>query len=343
MKTNTKIYIAGHRGMVGAALLRRLHRAGYTNFVTRTAQELDLRNQAATAEFFAQERPEVVLLAAAKVGGIVANETYRAEFIYDNLMIQSNVIHQAHLHGVKRLLHFGSSGSYPQLAPQPLREEYLLTGPLEPTNEPCAVATIAGLKLCETYRAQYGCHFITLLASNLYGPGGNYHPEHAPLVPALLRRFSEAVALGLPTVEVWGSGTPHRELLHVNDFADACLYLLRHYDETGPLNVGTGQDLTIAELAGLIARLTGFAGTITYDHSRPDGTPRKLLDVSKLHALGWHHRIGLEAGLREVLASDARWSATGDIFSPTPWSAERPRRTNMAWPVSIRRHRPTAL
>ena len=345
MKTNTKIYIAGHRGMVGAALMRRLHRAGYTNFVTRTSQELDLRNQAATADFFAQEKPEVVLLAAAKVGGIVANNTYRGEFIYDNLLIQSNVIHNAYVHGVKKLLHLGSSCIYPQLAPQPIREEYLLSGPLEPTNESYAVAKIAGLKLCEAYRAQYGCHFITLMPTNLYGPGDNYHPEHSHMVPALLRRFSEAVALGLPTVEVRGTGTPRRELLHVNDLADACLYLLRHYDESGPLNVGTGEDHTIAELAELIARLTGFEGTISYNHSRPDGTPRKLLDVSKLHALGWHHRIGLETGLREVLASAEWWSATGALFSPTspaPWSAERPRRTNMAWPVSIRRHRPAA-
>jgi GDP-L-fucose synthase len=308
MEKNAKIYVAGHRGMVGAALMRKLTREGYTNLITRTSAELDLRNQAAVASFFAQEQPEYVLLAAAHVGGIVANNTYRGEFIYDNLMIQTNVIHQSHVYGVKKLLFLGSSCIYPREAPQPIREEYVLTGPLEITNEPYAIAKIAGLKLCESYRAQYGDNFIAVMPANLYGPGDNYdlHTSHA--LPALLRKFSEAVVNGDDQVPVWGTGTPRRELLHVDDLADACLHLLLHYNAVGPVNVGTGEDLTIAELAELIAELVGFTGSIEYDLSRPDGTMRKVLDVSKLHSLGWQHRIGLEAGLRAVLKS-AEWQA----------------------------------
>jgi GDP-L-fucose synthase len=301
MEKNAKIYVAGHRGMVGAALMRKLTREGYTNLITRTSAELDLRNQAAVASFFAQEQPEYVLLAAAHVGGIVANNTYRGEFIYDNLMIQTNVIHQSHVYGVKKLLFLGSSCIYPREAPQPIREEYVLTGPLEITNEPYAIAKIAGLKLCESYRAQYGDNFIAVMPANY-----DLHTSHA--LPALLRKFSEAVVNGDDQVPVWGTGTPRRELLHVDDLADACLHLLLHYNAVGPVNVGTGEDLTIAELAELIAELVGFTGSIEYDLSRPDGTMRKVLDVSKLHSLGWQHRIGLEAGLRAVLKS-AEWQA----------------------------------
>ncbi|MCB2407997.1 GDP-L-fucose synthase family protein [Hymenobacter lucidus] len=306
MDKHAKIYVAGHRGMVGAALVRRLRRAGYSNLVVRTSAELDLRDQAAVAGFFADEQPEYVLLAAAKVGGIHANNTYRADFLYDNMMIQNNVLHQSQVHGVRKLLFLGSSCIYPKLAPQPIREEYLLTGALEPTNEPYAIAKIAGLKLCEAYRAQYGCNFISVMPTNLYGPGDNYDLANSHVLPAMLRKFGEAAEQGLPRVTIWGTGTPRREFLHVDDLADACLHLMLHYNEALPLNVGTGRDITIQELAELIAELTGYAGEIIYDFSRPDGTPRKLLDVSRLHAQGWQHQIGLTEGLRAVIAA-ADW------------------------------------
>lgn len=300
MDLNAKIYVAGHRGMVGSALVRRLQQAGYRNLVMRTSQELDLRDQAAVAAFFAQQKPEYVLLAAAKVGGIVANNTYRADFLYDNLMIQTNVIGQSHTHDVRKLLFLGSSCIYPKLAPQPLKEEYLLTGPLEPTNEPYAIAKIAGLKLCEAYRSQYGRHFISAMPTNLYGPGDNYDLQNSHVLPALLRKFHEARGEGRPEVEIWGTGTPRREFLHVDDLADACLHLLLHYNGAEPVNIGTGEDLTITDLANLIRDVTGYTGTIRFDASKPDGTPRKLLDVSKLHALGWRYSINLREGIEAV-------------------------------------------
>ncbi|WP_303311009.1 GDP-L-fucose synthase [Hymenobacter sp. BT730] len=306
MEKNAKIYVAGHRGMVGAAVMRLLRREGYTNLIVRTSQELDLRNQAAVDEFFAQERPDYVWLAAAKVGGIHANNTYRADFIYDNLLIEANVIHASFRQGVRKLLYLGSSCIYPKLAPQPIKEEYLLTGPLEATNEPYAIAKIAGLKLCEAYRAQYGCQFITVMPTNLYGPHDNYDPENSHVAAALLRKFSEAAEAGLPSVEVWGTGTPRREFLHVDDLASACLHLMQHYDGAEPVNIGTGEDLSIRELAELIAELCGYNGDIIFNFSRPDGTPRKLLDVSRLHALGWHHQIELREGLAQVIAA-ADW------------------------------------
>lgn len=314
MDLTARIYIAGHRGMVGSALVRRLRAAGYTNLLLRTSQELDLRNQAAVEQFFAAEQPEYVLLAAAKVGGIQANNVYRADFLQDNLLIQCNVIGASHRHGVRKLLFLGSSCIYPKLAPQPIKEEYLLTGPLEPTNEPYALAKIAGLKLCEAYRDQHGSSFITAMPTNLYGPNDNYDLHSSHVLPALLRKFTEAVQLGMPQVEVWGSGTPRREFLHVDDLADACLHLLLHYDGREPVNVGTGQDLTIRELAELVAQLTGFTGRLVFDPSKPDGTPRKLLDVSKLHALGWKHRIELTEGVRQVLA-EATWLANAPVLS----------------------------
>lgn len=306
MEKNAKIYVAGHRGMVGSALLRLLTRLGYTNLLTRQSAALDLRDQTAVAQFFEQERPDYVLLAAAKVGGIHANNTYRAEFIYDNLMIESNVIHQSYRTGVRKLLYLGSSCIYPKLAPQPIREEYVLSGPLESTNEPYAISKIAGLKMCEAYRDQYGCNFITVMPTNLYGPNDNYDLENSHVMAALLRKFVDAAALQLPQVEVWGSGAPRREFLHVDDLAEACLFLMEHYDERAPVNVGTGADLSIRELAELIAELVSYPGNIEFDFSRPDGTMRKVLDVSKIHTLGWRHRISLHAGLRAVLAA-AEW------------------------------------
>ncbi|GAB3853076.1 GDP-L-fucose synthase [Hymenobacter terrigena] len=310
MEKNSSIYIAGHRGMVGSALLRELTRRGYTNLITRSSAELDLTNQVAVARFFAETRPEYVLLAAAKVGGIHANNTLRADFIYENLMITANVLHESHRSSVRKLLYLGSSCIYPKLAPQPIREEYILTGPLEHTNEPYAISKIAGVKMCEAYRDQYGCNFITVMPTNLYGPNDNYDLESSHVMAALLRKFEEAVQHKRPRVDVWGTGTPRREFLHVDDLAEACLYLMDHYNEASPVNVGTGQDLSIRELAELIAELTGFAGEIHFDFSRPDGTMRKVLDVSRIHALGWRHRISLQAGLRQVLAS-AEWQASG--------------------------------
>lgn len=303
MEKHAKIYIAGHTGMVGSALLRKLRVEGYDHFALRNSRELDLRNQDEVQEFFRREQPEYVFLAAAKVGGILANNTYRAEFLYDNLMLEANVIHAAWQHGVRKLLFLGSSCIYPKLAPQPLREEYLLTGLLEPTNEPYAIAKIAGIKLCDAYRAQYGCHFISVMPTNLYGPNDNYHPQNSHVLPALLRKFHEAKRDRLPYVTLWGTGTPRREFLHVDDLADACLFLMLHYDEPGFVNIGVGDDLTIQDLAEIVRRIVGFTGEIRYDPDKPDGTPRKLMDVSKLHALGWSAKIELTAGIRQVYES----------------------------------------
>jgi len=303
MERQARIYVAGHRGLVGSAICRRLQREGYGNLVLRTRQELDLLDQRAVDEFFARERPEYVFLAAARVGGIHANNTRPAEFIYENLVIETNVIHAAWKHGVKKLLFLGSSCIYPRQAPQPIKEEYLLTGPLEPTNEAYAVAKIAGLKMCQAYRRQYGFHAICLMPTNLYGPGDNFDLESSHVLPALIRRFHEAKLAGAPRVVLWGTGTPRREFLHVDDLADAALFLMRHYDEGGIINVGTGEDLTIAELAALVREVVGYRGEIGFDPSMPDGMPRKLLDVSRLRALGWRPKIPL----REGIEATYRW------------------------------------
>ena len=304
MKHDAKIYVAGHRGMVGSALVRRLQRAGYQNLVTRTFKELDLRDQAEVAYFFADEKPDYVFLAAAKVGGIVANNIFRADFIYDNLLINTNVIGQSHRHGVKKLLFLGTSCIYPKHAPQPLKEEYLLTGPLEPTNEPYAIAKIAGLKLCEAFHDQYGSQFISAMPTNLYGPGDNYHLQNAHVLPALLRKFHEAREQELPEVEIWGTGTPFREFLHVDDLADACLHLMEYYTGTQPVNIGTGQEISIRDLALLIRDITGYEGPIRFDTTKPDGTPRKLLDVSKMRELGWGYTTALRLGIEHVYQHD---------------------------------------
>lgn len=300
MNKNAKIYIAGHRGMVGSALRRKLESEGYTNFLTRTSRELDLRNQADVNDFFAHEKPDYVFLAAAKVGGILANNTYRGEFIYDNLMIQNNVIHAAHISGVKKLMFLGSSCIYPKLAPQPLREEYLLTGPLEPTNESYAIAKIAGIKLCDAYRAQYGSDFISVMPTNLYGPNDNYDLEKSHVLPALMRKFIEAKRENKSSVTIWGTGSPKREFLHVNDLADACYFLMQNYSEDGLVNIGTGIDVSIFELAQLIKKTVGYEGTIEHDLTKPDGTPRKLMTIEKLKGLGWEPKITLEEGVKMV-------------------------------------------
>ncbi len=300
MERHNKIYVAGHRGMVGSAIVRRLEKEGFGNIVTRTSSELDLRDQAATAAFFEQEKPEYVFLAAAKVGGIVANNTYRAEFLYENLMIQSNIIHSAYQQGVKKLMFLGSSCIYPKMAPQPLKEEYLLTGLLEPTNEPYAVAKIAGIKMCDAYRAQYGCNFISVMPTNLYGPNDNYDLNNSHVLPALLRKFHEARTQGAPQVVVWGTGSPLREFLHADDMADACFFIMQHYNEEGLVNVGIGKDLSIKELAIMIKDIVGYEGELVFDTSKPDGTPRKLMDVSKLNGLGWKAGIDLKAGISSV-------------------------------------------
>lgn len=300
MKKESRILVAGHRGMVGSAISRALQQAGYSNLILAGKNALDLRNQLEVNEFFRREKPDIVFLAAARVGGIYANNTYRAEFIYDNLMIEANVINAAHFYGVEKLLFLGSSCIYPKMAPQPLREDALLTGELEPTNEPYAIAKIAGIKMCDAYRHQYGCNFISVMPTNLYGPNDNYHPENSHVLPALIRRFHEAKRDGLSEVTIWGTGTPRREFLHVDDLADACLFLMDTFNEPGFVNIGTGTDLSIQELAQLVARIIGFEGQITNDLSKPDGTPRKLLDVGKLSAMGWQARIGLEAGIRAV-------------------------------------------
>jgi len=288
--------------MVGSALVRRLTQEGFTNLVTRTSSELDLRSQQAVADFFAEEKPEYVILAAAKVGGIQANNIYRAEFLYDNLMIESNVIHQAYLNDVTKLLFLGSSCIYPKLAPQPLQEDALLTGELESTNEPYAIAKIAGIKLCDAYRSQYGCNYISAMPTNLYGPHDNYDLKNSHVLPALLRKFHEAKEAGAPEVEVWGTGTPRREFLHVDDLADACYWLLENYNEPGLVNIGTGTDLSIRELAELVQRTVGYEGAIRFNSDYPDGTPRKLMDVSKLASHGWVATIGLEEGVATVYA-----------------------------------------
>ncbi|MFM6953816.1 MAG: GDP-L-fucose synthase family protein [Sphingobacteriaceae bacterium] len=297
MEKNAKIYVAGHRGMVGSAILRKLQAEGYSNLLIRSSQELDLRNQQAVADFFTAEKPDYVFLAAAKVGGIVANNTYRADFLYENLAIQNNVIHQAYLHGVKKLLFLGSSCIYPKLASQPLKEDYLLTGLLEPTNEPYAIAKIAGIKLCDAYRSQYGCNFISVMPTNLYGYNDNYHPENSHVLPALIRKFHEAKTSDATNVTVWGTGSPLREFLFADDLADACYFLMQEYNEAGFINIGTGHDLSIKDLALLVKDVVGFTGDLVFDPSKPDGTPRKLMDVSKLHKLGWKHRIELQEGL----------------------------------------------
>lgn len=313
MQLNDKIYIAGHRGMVGSAIWRRLQKEGYTNLIGRTSAELDLKNQSVTQAFFEKERPDFVFLAAAKVGGIMANDVYRGEFLYDNLMIQSNVIDAAYRTGVKKLMFLGSSCIYPKLAPQPLKEEYLLTGLLEPTNEPYAIAKIAGIKLCDAYRSQYGCNFISVMPTNLYGPNDNYDLTSSHVLPALIRKFHEARIGHQPTVTLWGSGKPRREFLHADDLADACLFLMQRYDEPGMVNIGVGEDLEIKELAILIQKIVGYEGEIIHDLSKPDGTPRKLMDVSKLHNLGWQAAISLEEGLRSVYADFSHAQATAPV------------------------------
>ena len=300
MEKNAKIYIAGHRGMVGSAILRKLQAEGYTNFVFRTHDEMDLCDQAAVDQFFAAEKPEYVFLAAAKVGGILANNTYRAEFIYSNIAVQTNIIHSSYEHGVKKLMCLGSSCIYPRQAPQPLKEEYLLTGVLEPTNEPYAIAKIVGIKMCEAYYDQYGCNFISVMPTNLYGPNDNYDPNNSHVMAALIRRIHEAKLNQAPEVVVWGSGTPRREFLYVDDMAEACVMLMKSYDAKQFLNIGTGHDVSIKELAELISKVIGYEGQLTWDHTKPDGMMRKLMDVSKLHALGWHHTIELEDGIRKA-------------------------------------------
>lgn len=297
MEKTSKIYIAGHRGMVGSAIHRALERQGYNNIVTRSSSELDLRNQQAVAEFFENEKPDYVFLAAAKVGGIVANNTYRADFIYENLMIEANIIHQAYVTDVTKLMFLGSSCIYPKLAPQPLKEEYLLTGLLEETNEPYAIAKIAGIKLCEAYRDQYGCNFISAMPTNLYGYGDNYNLNNSHVLPALIRKFHEAKLENRPYVEAWGTGSPKREFLFADDLAEACLYLMKNYDGRELVNIGTGEDLSIKELTELVAEVVGFEGEIKWDTSKPDGTPRKLMDVSKLHGEGWRHTVELPEGI----------------------------------------------
>ena len=302
MQKQDKIYIAGHRGMVGSAIMRRLQHDGFENTIVRSSSELDLRNQEAVAKFFADEQPEYVFLAAAKVGGIVANNTYRAEFLYENLMIEANIIHYAYKSGVKKLMFLGSSCIYPKMAPQPLTEDYLLTGPLEETNEPYAIAKIAGIKMCDAYRSQYGCNFISVMPTNLYGPNDNYDLKNSHVLPALIRKFYEAKENGSAEVIVWGSGTPKREFLYADDLADACVFLMQTYNEPGLVNVGVGEDLSIKELAELVKEVTGYEGDIVFDSSKPDGTPRKLMDVSKLHSKGWKHNINLKEGIQMAFA-----------------------------------------
>ncbi len=288
--------------MVGSAILRKLQAEGFTNFTLADSTQLDLRSQVEVQTFFRKEKPAYVFLAAAKVGGILANDTYRAEFLYDNLMIEANVIEAAYRNGVEKLMFLGSSCIYPKMAPQPLQEDALLTGLLEPTNEPYAIAKIAGIKLCDAYRAQYSCNFVSVMPTNLYGPNDNYHPQNSHVLPAMIRRFHEAKQQGDASVTIWGTGTPRREFLHVDDLADACFYLMQHYNEPGLVNVGVGADISILELAQLVQRIVGYTGEIRHDLSKPDGTPRKLMDVSKLHGFGWQAKIGLEHGITQVYA-----------------------------------------
>jgi GDP-L-fucose synthase len=297
MKTSDKVYVAGHRGMVGSAILRKLKAAGFVNIITKTSSELDLRNQQQVSNFFEAEKPAFVFLAAAKVGGIVANNTYRADFLYENLAIQNNVIHQSFLHKVKKLQFLGSSCIYPKLAPQPLKEEYLLTGLLEPTNEPYAIAKIAGIKLCEAYQQQYGCNFTAVMPTNLYGYNDNYHPENSHVLPALIRKFHEAKVKQLPVVTIWGTGSPKREFLFADDLADACFFLMNKEQHPSLINIGTGEDLSIKDLALLVQEVIGYEGALIFDSSKPDGTPRKLMDVNLLHELGWKHSTKLKEGI----------------------------------------------
>jgi GDP-L-fucose synthase len=309
MEKVSKIYIAGHRGMVGSSILRALQAKGYSNFLLKTSSELDLKNQQAVADFFAIEKPDYVFLAAAKVGGIVANNTYRADFIYENMMIQSNVVHHSYLNGVKKLLFLGSSCIYPKLAPQPLKEEYLLTGLLEPTNEPYAIAKIAGIKMCDAYREQYGCNFISVMPTNLYGPNDNYDLNNSHVLPALLRKFITAKNDREASVTIWGTGSPLREFLHADDLAAACLFLMENYNEAGLVNIGVGEDISILDLAKMVKHIVGFEGDIITDTTKPDGTPRKLMDVSKLTNLGWKASISLEEGIQKVYEEikDRNW------------------------------------
>ena len=309
MNLNDKIYIAGHRGMVGSAILRQLKAEGYTNFVLRTSSELDLRNQQAVADFFEKEKPDYVFLAAAKVGGIIANNTYRGDFIYENLMIQNNVIHQAYVNNVKKLMFLGSSCIYPKMAPQPLKEEYMLTGELEPTNEPYAIAKIAGIKMCDAYRDQFGCNFISVMPTNLYGPNDNYDLKNSHVLPAMLRKFITAKRNKENSVTIWGTGNPKREFLHANDLAEACVFLMGNYDEAGLVNIGVGEDISILDLAILVKKVVGFEGEILTDTTKPDGTPRKLMDVSKLSSFGWKAKTTLEEGIQKVYneIKDTNW------------------------------------
>ncbi len=301
MEKTAKIYIAGHRGMVGSGIERKLRKEGFNNIITKLSSELDLRNQQAVNDFFEKEMPNYVILAAAKVGGIHANNTYRAEFIYDNIMIEANIIHAAYLNNVTKLLFLGSSCIYPKMAPQPLKEEYLLSGYLEPTNQPYAIAKIAGIELCDSYRAQYGCNFISAMPTNLYGTNDNYHPENSHVLPALIRKFLLAKKNNEPKVTIWGSGTPRREFLHVDDLADACYFLLENYDEKGLINIGCGKDISIKELAELISIEVSYKGDLVYDNSKPDGTPQKLMDISKLNNIGWSSKINLKAGIAKTI------------------------------------------
>ncbi len=300
VEKDSKIYVAGHRGMVGSAIKRGLEKKGFTNIIFRTSSELDLKNQAAVEAFFQEEKPEYVFVAAAKVGGIVANNTYRADFLYENLMIQNNVIHNAYKNEVKKLLFLGSSCIYPKLATQPLTESALLTGLLEETNEPYAIAKIAGIKMCDAYRAQYGCNFISAMPTNLYGPNDNYNLQNSHVLPALLRKFVEAKRNKVKEVVLWGTGSPLREFMHADDLADACLFLMDTFNESGFVNIGVGEDISIKDLAHLVKKVVGFEGEIVHDLSKPDGTPRKLMDVSKLHERGWKHQISLESGVQSV-------------------------------------------
>lgn len=316
MDKGSKIYVAGHRGLVGSAIVRKLQAEGYTNLILHSSGELDLRNQAAVADFFHKEKPEYVFLAAAKVGGIVANNSFPAEFIYDNLMIQTNVIHQSWANAIKKLLFLGSTCIYPKLAPQPIKEEYLLTGLLEPTNEAYAIAKIAGIKMCQSYNSQYGTRFISAMPTNLYGPNDNFDLETSHVLPALIRKFHEAKIAHAETVTIWGTGSPTREFIHVDDVADASFFLMKSYEGGDVVNIGSGEEVTIRELAVRIKEIVGFAGELVFDSTRPDGTPRKLSDVSRIHALGWKHRIRLAEGLRQTY----RWYCDSE-FSKTPGGA----------------------
>lgn len=300
METDASIFVAGSTGMVGSAIIRNLQRRGYANIITSNSKELDLRNQAAVFEFFEKKKPEYIFLAAAKVGGIMANNTYRGEFIYDNLMMEANIIHAAYLQKAKKLLFLGSTCIYPKFAPQPMNEQVLLSGPLEPTNQPYAIAKIAGIELCNAYRSQYGCNFISVMPTNLYGPNDNYDPQGSHVLPALIRRIHEAKTNGLDQVVIWGTGTPKREFLHADDLADACVFLMLNYNEPDLVNIGVGEDLSILELAQMIADIIGYKGKISTDPSKPDGTPRKLLNVDKLHSLGWRASIHLREGIEKA-------------------------------------------